>query len=83
VAYRVEVAPAASREIRRLSKEFQKRIVKKIEALAVDPRPRDAKKLEGMKDLYRVRAGDYRIVYQIHENRSLVVRVRHRSEAYR
>lgn len=54
-------------------------------SLVADPRPAGVKKLSGPESLYRVRVGDYRIVYQIADSelQVLVVRVRHRSTAYR
>jgi mRNA interferase RelE/StbE len=68
-----------------LGKKDQRRIARTIDALAENPRPRRARKLEGIEELYRVRCGDYRIIYQIQDQRLLVlvVRIRHRREAYR
>jgi mRNA interferase RelE/StbE len=55
-----------------------------IEGLAQNPRPPDCKKLKDMDDLYRVRVGDYRIIYQVKDEEVLVlvVRVAHRKDAY-
>jgi mRNA interferase RelE/StbE len=57
----------------------------RIDGLANNPRPRDSEKLQGAEDLYRIRSGDYRIIYQIAEARLLVlvVRIGHRREVYR
>jgi mRNA interferase RelE/StbE len=73
VAHRVLVEDGAAREIRRLPKEVQGRVVAKAEALAKDPRPSGCQKLKGMEDLYRVRVGDYRIVYRIEDEVLLVL----------
>jgi mRNA interferase RelE/StbE len=57
----------------------------RVEALAGDPRPQGCEKLEGVRDLYRVRVGEYRVVYQVSDNilLVLVVRVAHRRDVYR
>ncbi len=56
-----------------------------MDALAANPRPKGVKKLTGLDNLYRIRAGDYRIVYQIRDDRLivLVVRIGHRKDVYR
>ena len=83
--YRVEFSRPAERQFRALPAEVQRRIAPRINALAQVPRPRGAEKLEGVEALYRLRIGDYRIVYQIREQvlLILVVRVGHRREVYR
>lgn len=85
MAYRVEFAPKAARQFRALDKGLQTRLVRRIDGLAANPRPQGVKKLAGEDDLYRLRVGDYRILYQIQEQRLivLVVGVGHRSEIYR
>ena len=85
MAYAVEFSPSAEREFRKLAREIQMRLRPRIDALADDPRPAGAKKLKGADDLWRIRAGDYRIVYQIRDRilLVLVVRVAHRREVYR
>ena len=76
---------AAERGLSGLSKADLRRVDLKIRALADDPRPAGAKKLEGVGDLYRVRAGDYRVLYQIEDARLvvLVVDVGNRRDVYR
>ena len=85
MSYRVLFQPSAVRELRKLSRDVQVRIMARIEALAKEPRPAGVKKLEGLKELCRVRVGDYRVVYQIRDERLvvLVVRIAHRRDAYR
>ncbi len=62
-----------------------RRIISRVEALTADPRPHGCAKLQGAADLWRIRIGDYRVVYAIDDNARLVdIRVvRHRSDAYR
>jgi mRNA interferase RelE/StbE len=86
MVYAVEFSPAALRHLRKLDHPIRERILNRVERLGLQPRPRSAKKLEGSKEpLYRVREGDYRIVYTIHDNDLivLIVRIGHRSEVYR
>lgn len=83
--YRIEVAPAAARQLRGLDQAARRRVQAAIELLAGDPRPPGAKKLAGGEGEWRVRTGDYRIVYEIHDQllRVLVLAVGHRREVYR
>ena len=85
MAYRIEFAPRADRQFRALERSLQVRLRRRIDSLAENPRPQGIKKLEGEEDLYRLRVGDYRIIYQIQEKRLivLVVGVGHRAEVYR
>jgi mRNA interferase RelE/StbE len=72
--YAVYFKPSADRQLRRLPVDVQRRLVGKIALLALDPRPTGAVKLKGAEDLWRIRVGTYRIVYEI-EDRALVVLV--------
>jgi len=85
VAYSVSLAPTADRQFRKLTVLIQQRIKPHIDALASDPRPSRVIKMEGESDLYRIRVGDYRIVYYIwdREGEVLVVKIAHRREVYR
>jgi mRNA interferase RelE/StbE len=85
VTYAVEVAPAAVRQLRKLPPEARRRIQAAVELLAETPRPPGAKKLSGSSGDWRVRTGDYRIIYEIQDDRLivLVVAVGHRREIYR
>lgn len=82
--YRIEFAPAAARQFRRFTKQIQKRLRPKIDALATNPRPAGVKKLEDIENTYRVRVGDYRIIYEIRDRELhiLIVKVADRREAY-
>lgn len=82
--YDVRLHPTAARAYRRLQGAIQERIRTAIDDLARDPRPRGAVRLVGSDD-YRVRVGDYRIVYAVDDQERLVVvaRIAHRREVYR
>ncbi len=83
--YHVELAPAAVRQLRKLERGVQARVEAKINSLQQNPRPPGVEKLEGAESLYRVRVGDFRIVYQINDKRLLVlvVKVADRKDVYR
>jgi mRNA interferase RelE/StbE len=82
--YHLEIKPSAAKELDALSDALFVRIDRKIMALAESPRPPGCKKLKGRKDQWRIRVGDYRVVYTIDNAKLLVevTRVRHRSEVY-
>lgn len=84
MTYRIEVAPAVVRQVRKLDPAARRRIQAAIELLAEHPRPQGARKLVGGDGEWRVRTGDYRIVYEIHDDvlLVLVVAVGHRRDIY-
>ena len=83
--HRIQIAPSAVRQLRKLPTSVQERIVGHIEDLAIEPRPRGSIKLQGEDDLYRIRVGDYRVIYTVKDEELivLVLRVGHRREVYR
>ena len=83
--YEVYLEKAAERDLRRLSEKIFGRIVPKIRALAENPRPYGCRKITGSRNDWRIRIGEYRVVYEIEEETSTVriMRVRHRREVYR
>ena len=85
MTYRVEVAEAAVRSLRKRDPTARRRVQAAIELLAEQPRPSGARRLVGGDGLMRVRTGDYRIVYEIHDDVLvvLVVAVGHRREICR
>ena len=85
MTYTVVLLPSARRQFLGLPKTLQERLRPHIDALAADPRPRGVKKLKGRGDYWRIRAGDYRIVYVIEDDRLMVsvARIGHRREVYR
>jgi len=85
MTYAVQVAPAAVRQLRKLDPAARRRVQAAVELLAADPRPAGAKKLAGGGGEWRVRTGDYRVVYEIHDQVLvvLVVAVGHRRDIYK
>ena len=84
--YSVVIKPSAIKEIEGVGqKKDRQRIVTRIQALGENPRPQGCEKLSGRIDRYRVREGNYRIVYAIHDDILLVdiVKVGHRKDVYR
>ena len=84
-SYLVTFAKSASKELSRLDAPLVKRIIAKTETLAIEPRPPGCKKLEGSVNEWRIRIGDYRVIYTIDDTVKVVdvSAVRHRSDAYR
>jgi mRNA interferase RelE/StbE len=85
MAYRIDLKPSARDSLAKIPNPHRQRIAKKIDRLAADPRPRGVEKLAGKEELYRIRVGDYRIVYQIQDEILivLVVRIGGRGDIYR
>lgn len=83
-SYRLEVKRSAAKEIADLPKLDCQRVVAKIQMLATDPRPHGTEKLSGA-EKYRIRQGNYRILYEIDDStRSvIIVKVGNRREVYR
>ena len=82
--YAVTFARSARKEIEALEQKHVERIFHRIEGLGKEPRPSGCTKLVGSKLLWRIRIGDYRIVYAVYDDRKVVdiVAVRHRKDAY-
>jgi mRNA interferase RelE/StbE len=85
VSYRVSLSPAAARQLQKFDPQVRRRIQGVLELLAVEPRPPAATRLVGGAGEWRVRTGDYRIVYEIEDQELLVLvlGVGHRREIYR
>lgn len=85
MAYLVRVMPHAERALANLPKKICERVRGRIDALADHPRPHGVKKLQGFEDRWRIRVGDYRVIYEIHDRvlLVLVVEIGHRREVYR
>jgi mRNA interferase RelE/StbE len=81
--YKIEIKRSAQKEIKKLPDTVLRRVVEKITSLGQDPRPDGCKKLSG-EEKYRVRVGDYRILYGIEDDVLLiyVVKVAHRKDIY-
>ncbi len=83
--YEVIFQPSVEKDLRKLSSENCDRILVRIESLKATPSPLQALKLVGTERLYRIRVGDYRIIYEVdtHLKQVLIHYVRHRREVYR
>jgi mRNA interferase RelE/StbE len=82
--YELQIKPSAVKEIEKVPRKDRPKVVQKIRALATDPRPHGSEKLSA-EEKYRVRQGDYRVVYSVDDDQSivLIVKVGHRKEVYR
>jgi mRNA interferase RelE/StbE len=85
MTYRVELKPSVVESLAKIPLSDRKKIARKIDSLIENPRPRGVVKLAGEESLYRIRSGDYRIIYQIQDEQLLVlvVRVGQRGDVYR
>ena len=83
--YRVLLERSAEKNLARLASDVHDRVITAIQALAKNPRPTGCRKLAGSKSDWRIRVGDYRVVYEIADEIRIVRvnRVRHRREVYR
>jgi mRNA interferase RelE/StbE len=85
MSYHVVIANSAKRDLRRLSPDLQRRIAVRLDDLKSTSRPTNVSKLHDRENQWRIRVGDYRIIYEIDEDQRLIVilRIKHRREAYR
>ncbi|HSE91013.1 MAG TPA: type II toxin-antitoxin system RelE/ParE family toxin [Candidatus Binatia bacterium] len=76
---------AAERDLKALSLTVYDRVVSHLKALSRNPRPAGCKKITGSRSDWRIRIGDYRVIYEIDDRAKVirVMRIRHRREAYR
>jgi mRNA interferase RelE/StbE len=83
--YEVQLTRAGERGLAGLARAERQRIVARLRGLAENPRPPGAKKLRGVEELYRIRSGDYRVLYQIDDTHLIVVvvDVGNRQDVYR
>lgn len=84
-SYRIEWRNSTRRDLRRIDREQVPRIIAAVNALAHDPRPVGCTKLSGSERAYRIRVGDYRIIYEVFDDTVYVeiVKVGHRRDVYR
>ncbi len=84
MAFRIEWKKSTRKDLRRLSPATVNRVIEAVEALAENPFPRGVEKLSGSEHAYRIRLGDYRVVYEVVSEQKLVEiqRVRHRKDVY-
>jgi mRNA interferase RelE/StbE len=84
-SYKVILKPSVEKDLRSLPREAVKRVFRRIEMLKDDPLPRQSLKLSGAEQLYRIRVGEYRIVFGVDKEHLQVTihHVRHRRDVYR
>ena len=82
--YALDIKPSALKELDNLSNTLIARLAPKIECLAANPRPSGCRKLRGYKDFWRIRVGDYLVVFIIDDERKIVsvTRIAHRKDVY-
>ena len=84
MTYAVEILRTAQKQLAKIDRQAQARIIESIRALAFDPRPSGCKKLSG-RPAWRIRVGDYRVIYEIHDGQLvvMVVTIGNRKDVYR
>lgn len=84
MTYRIDFTTAAARQVKKLPRRARERVLQLIETLAENPRPHGARKLVGEETAWRIRAGDYRVIYDVFDDELTVtvVRAGHRREVY-
>jgi len=84
-SYRIEVSATAEKQIRKLRREDQLRVLRAIRDLAGESRPSGSRKLRGYDDVFRIRIGTFRVIYSVEKDRLLilVLKVGHRRDIYR
>jgi mRNA interferase RelE/StbE len=82
--YKVKIGDKAVKFLAKLNHKIQRQIINKLRTLALDPRPEGYTAIKGVKNLFRIRSGNYRIVYSIYDKELvvLVIRIGHRKDIY-
>jgi mRNA interferase RelE/StbE len=83
--YTIEFKPSARKQFDKLDRQMKHRVRTSIDSLATNPLPRGVEKLHGAEATFRIRVGDYRVLYEIEGDKLLVLvlRIGHRREVYR
>ena len=83
--YRIEIAATAEKQLKKIRREDEVRILRSISLLASEPRPGGCRKMSGYDDIYRIRVGNYRVIYEIDGKRIVVIilKIGHRKDVYR
>jgi mRNA interferase RelE/StbE len=84
-SFRIEVSATAEKQIRKLPRDDQIRVLRAVRPLATEPNPPGSRKVRGYDDVFRIRVGTYRILYRVHGKRLLIIilKIGHRREIYR
>ncbi len=80
--YRIDLKNSAYHDLKKIDRHMQAKILGEIKGLSHNPFPSDVKKLKGTESIYRIRTGDYRVIYKIEENTIIIYYIRHRKDAY-
>lgn len=85
VKYKISLSLSAEKKLKKLPKKDVSKIVVAIQSLALDPYPEGCRKLSGEENTYRIRQGLYRIIYEVHKNKLviLVLKLGHRKDIYK
>lgn len=83
--YKIEITASAEKSLKKIPKKDLEKVVEAIQVLAISPFPSGCRKLKGEEDVYRVRQGNYRIIYEIIDNKLivLVLKIGHRKDIYK
>jgi len=83
--YKLEILRSANKDVRKIDKRYIEHIFNTIKSLAENPFPSHCKKLKGSESSYRIRIGDYRIIYEVETKEKIVTifHIRHRQDAYK
>jgi len=84
VKYKIKIKKSANKELQKIPTKNLRKIIKKIQLLANEPRPKDCEKLTEQ-ERYRIRQGNYRVVFEVHDKEKLIVifKIGDRKEIYR
>lgn len=85
VKYSIEISNTAEKQLRKIPRDDQIRVLRAVKQLAVEPNPSGCRKLSGYDDIFRIRVGVYRILYSVEKKRIVVVilKIGHRKDVYR
>ena len=83
--YSIEISRTAEKQLKKLNRDDQRRVVKAIVALADDPHPRGSRSLTGYDDVFRIRVGPYRVLYSVSGKKLVIIilKIGHRKDVYR
>ena len=83
--YKIEITASAEKSLKKIPKKDLEKVVEAIQVLAISPFPSGCRKLKGEEDVYRVRQGNYRIIYEVIDNKLivLVLKIGHRKDIYK
>lgn len=83
--YKIEITATAEKSLKKLPKKDLEKVVEAIQVLAISPFPSGCRKLKGEEDVYRVRQGNYRIIYEVIDSKLvvLVLKIGHRKDMYK